>query len=176
MYCQAQTLIIMAVFPSHMRSPYPRVRSLCGHARTRTVGHTATVIHHQGLNSTTLPGWRPPPATCAASAATLASSPRTSLPQTSTTQNQDLRAAAARPPSPAGEANGKANRHTKTVCQIWRMWPWEAPGGTKAPCLWTREVEEGVREQWQMAGLKMKPKLQQRGGLTGQPPLTQRTL
>lgn len=117
-HCQVPAMSTTAVFPSHMKSPSPRVRSPCDLARTRTVGRMTTVIPHQSPNYTTPPGWRPPPAICAVSAATSASSLQTQCPQTSMTPSQASRVAAAAPPrSPAGEAKDKANTPKKTVYQ-----------------------------------------------------------
>lgn len=113
--CQGPALNIMAVFPSHMRSPSLRVRSPCGRARTRTVGRTTTVIPHQGPNTTTLPEWRPSQVTYTANVAISASSPRTPPPQTSTTQSLALRAVAALPQSPAGEAKDRTSTPKKTA-------------------------------------------------------------
>lgn len=115
--CQGPALNIMAVFPSHMRFPSLRVSSPYGRARTWTVGRMTTVIPHQGPNSTTVPEWRPPQVTCTANVAISASSPRTPTLQTSTTQSQALRAAAALPHSPAGEAKDKASSPKKTAYQ-----------------------------------------------------------
>lgn len=115
---QGPALNITAVFPSHMRFPSLRVSSRYGRARTWTVSRMTTVIPHQGPNSTTVPEWRPALVTCAANVAISASSPRTRPLQTSTTQSQALRAAAAAPPqSPAGEAKDKASTRRKTTFQ-----------------------------------------------------------
>ena len=118
-YFQAPAVSTMAASPSRTRSPFPKVRSPCDRARTRTVGWMTTMIPLQGPNSTMLPEWRPPQATCAASAATSASSPRTRPLRTLTTQSRALKAAAAvaPPPSPAGDTKDKANSPRKTVYQ-----------------------------------------------------------
>lgn len=158
-YHQAPAVNTMAASPSRMRSPFPRVRSPCGRARTRTVGWMTTMIPHQGPNSTTPPEWKPPPATSAANAATSASSPRTLAPQILMTLSQASKAAAAVAPprSPAGDAKDKASTPKKTVYQTWRMWLWGAPGGTGIRQLWMRQarVEEGQR-RWLMAGQRTK--------------------
>lgn len=157
MFSQAPAVNTMAVFLSHMRSPSPRVRSHCGHTRTRTVVWTTTAIPRQSPNCTTLLRWRAPQVTW--NAVISASSPRTPLQQILTTQSRALRAAAAVAPprSPAGEAKDKASTPKKTVYQTWRMWLWEAPGGPEALRQWMRRVGEGeVHAQCWMVGRKMK--------------------